>query len=119
MGIPVFLLRENMHRTENIETCIAESQGDKVFDCAEPRELFYDPVIDASGFPSESENITMFDTSKYTCDADQCYGIVGNIAVLRDENHLTTTFANSALPFLDEALREFVPHLTVEDEKTP
>lgn len=111
LGIPVYLFRENLYRTDDIAECLAASVGDQVNECGQPREMFYDPDIDTNGAPYSPENVRMFDTSKYTCNETECFGIVGNVSVLRDENHLSATFANSAIPFIEEDMTDFIPEL--------
>lgn len=110
-GIPVFLFRENPHETEDWITCLAEGADSEHTQCESPRDRFYSEEIDRYGFPHESESAFGFDTSAYLCDAQDCFAKVGNVHVLRDDNHITATFASSALPFISDGIREVAPDL--------
>lgn len=111
MGIPVFLFRENPEQTEEWLSCIQEANGDAHTECGQDRDAFYSATIDEQGYPLDRPTIDMFDTSEYLCDNSECYGTVGNVYVLRDENHLSATFVNSARPFIEEQMRASYPEL--------
>lgn len=109
-GIPVFLFRENPHRTEDWLACLADDSAAHTR-CEAPRSDFYSAEIDREGLPQVSETARAFDTSKYLCDEESCYAQVGNVRVLRDDNHLTATFASSARTFIESELRTLTPDL--------
>lgn len=109
-GIPVFLFRENPYRTEEWAQCLSDSSSSHTR-CQSPRDEFYSPEIDRDGLPQASEATYEFDTSTYLCDEESCYGQVGNVRVLRDDNHISATFASSARPFIESGIRELVPSL--------
>nr|WP_241698371.1 acyltransferase family protein [Flaviflexus huanghaiensis] len=109
-GIPVFLFRENPHRTEEWLECLA-ADSDSHTRCEAPREAFYSAEIDRTGLPQVSGSARAFDTSRYLCDEESCYGQVGNVRVLRDDNHVTATFASSARAFIESDIRALVPHV--------
>jgi hypothetical protein len=47
---------------------------------------------------------TLVDLSPHFCDARQCFPVVGGVLVYRDDNHLTTLFAETLAPYLQRAL---------------
>lgn len=44
------------------------------------------------------------DLTRFMCDRAWCYPVIGGVLVLKDQNHLTETFATSLAPFLDREL---------------
>lgn len=110
-GIPVFLFRENPHETEEWIECLAGGADSEHTQCTAPRDQFYSAEIDQYGLPHESEIAYGFDTSEYMCDEEDCFAKVGNVQVLRDDNHISATFASSALPFIAQGIREIAPGL--------
>lgn len=114
-GIPAFLFRENPHRTDEWTECLSEGTAFEHTQCTSPRTRFYSAEIDSSGLPQESEEAYVFDTAKYLCDAEACFAKVGNVRVLRDDNHLTATFASSARPFIESGIRDIAPDLFLDD----
>lgn len=110
-GIPVFLFRENPHETEEWIECLAGGADSEHTQCTAPRDQFYSAEIDQHGLPHESEIAYGFDTSEYVCDEEDCFAKVGNVQVLRDDNHISATFASSALPFIAQGIGEIAPDL--------
>ena len=47
------------------------------------------------------------------CPNGTCSGVIGNVVVYRDEHHLTTAFARSLAPILEQKLLEVAPHMAV------
>jgi hypothetical protein len=51
------------------------------------------------------------DISGLLCSRRGCPAIVGNILVYRDDNHITTFYANWLTPALSAELTALMPHL--------
>jgi hypothetical protein len=47
---------------------------------------------------------TLVDLTPHFCDARWCFPVVGGVLVYRDDNHLTTLFAETLTPYLQRAL---------------
>lgn len=118
LGIPVFLFRENPYRTDEWVSCLESGATTSHTQCASPRDRFYSAEIDTYGTPHGTDATRLFDTSKYLCDETSCFAQVGNVRVLRDDNHITATFASSARSFIESDLRELVPHLFAGGDDT-
>lgn len=57
------------------------------------------------------DNAILIDLVDQVCGPEVCAPVVGNIVVYRDGSHLSTLYAASLAPVLDDALREAVPSL--------
>jgi hypothetical protein len=44
------------------------------------------------------------DLTRHFCDPRRCLPVVGGVLVYRDDNHLTTLFAETLAPYLQRAL---------------
>lgn len=67
------------------------------------RALGTTQVLD--GVRAAVRDLPVIDSSSRFCDADQCYGAIGGVAVYFDASHLTRTYARSLGPWLTEQLR--------------
>ena len=99
-GIEVLGVRDNPRFPFDMYTCVAESP-DPV-DCAVPRagSLADDnpaTVLDRAG-------VQLVDLTPWICPDDVCVGVVGNVALYRDDNHLSRTYATTLAPSLAEQL---------------
>ena len=61
----------------------------------------------ADSSPSEAlagPDIRLIDLTPWICPGDVCAGVIGNVAVYRDDNHLSRTYATTLAPLLSEQL---------------
>ena len=84
----------------SIPECVQREIAD-LYRCAVPRDkaLPFDQ-ISQSAINANDPNVKMIDLSDGICDAQWCYGIVGNVIVYRDTNHLTWQYAQTLAPRL-------------------
>jgi len=99
-GIQVVGVRDNPRFPFDMYSCVAES-SDPV-DCAVPRagSLADDnpaAVLDGAG-------VQLVDLTPWICPDDVCVGVVGNVALYHDDNHLSRTYAATLAPALAEQL---------------
>lgn len=98
---------------ENIAKCIAangpeESCGPQISQIADSNPLDEMDLDD---------RITTVDLMENVCpavndpDAEYCSPVVGNVAVWRDNSHLSNLYVRSLTPILEEKLREELPEL--------
>lgn len=73
--------------------------------CAVPRAEAQppDPYLLAVD-QADSADIRAFDADPYFCDADQCYAVIGGVAVYYDADHLNLDFVRRLAPPLAEVL---------------
>lgn len=73
--------------------------------CNRPRKFvldaFHDPMVMAA---EAMGSVSVIDLTRYLCDAETCYPVVGNVLAYRDSNHLTETFIRTLMPYLDKEL---------------
>jgi len=61
-----------------------------------------DPLIEAAKL-SADPRVKHFDGTDFFCDPVKCYGVVGNVAVYYDPNHLNLEFSRSLRPMIAAA----------------
>lgn len=62
-----------------------------------------DPLV-AAAKAMGSPKVRLIDLTDHFCDADRCYGVVGNVAVYYDANHLNGEFSRLMAPFIERKL---------------
>ena len=102
-GKQVTVVRDvpDTHRT-NFPSCIETSDSDSA-PCSFARSgaLVDDVVQDAVAL---SPGVGFVDLSRYFCDESTCYGVIGDVVVFADENHVSGTFARTLAPYLGREL---------------
>ena len=100
-GIPVFGIRDNPRFSFDMFGCVSGS--DDPLECATPRAASL-----ADRNPAEPlagrEGLTLVDLTPWICPDDLCVGVIGNVAVYRDDNHLTRMYARTLAPLMAEQL---------------
>ncbi|MGC0368024.1 acyltransferase family protein [Microbacterium sp. SLBN-111] len=99
-GIEVFAVRDNPRFSFDMFGCVIDSEN--AIDCAVPRSSSLadaNPAADLAG-----PGVRMVDLTSWICPDDFCPGIVGNVVVYRDDNHLSRTYATTLAPSLAEQL---------------
>jgi hypothetical protein len=72
--------------------------------CAADRVKAQPPDPLAYATKQSNANVTYVDLTNYFCDARKCYGVVGNVAVYYDANHLNLEFSRSLRPMIATAM---------------
>lgn len=116
-GIRVITLRDNPRFEFDVPACVEEHpDGDT---CVRPRADAYspvNPVLEAKGAPRSSVHL---DLSPRICGPALCEGVVGNVLVYRDDDHLTATYAATLARPLHQALRSKAGWLFQDPMHTP
>jgi peptidoglycan/LPS O-acetylase OafA/YrhL len=75
--------------------------------CAVPRAtaLERDPAIPAARSGAAGRPVRIIDLTSTLCDRVSCYPVVGGALTFKDVDHLTTVFASTLGPYLDEAVQ--------------
>jgi hypothetical protein len=73
--------------------------------CALDRDeaLDRDPAI-AAARADRSGRVRTVDLTRYFCDAERCFPVVGGVLVVRDHSHMTGAFSATLGPYLRQAL---------------
>lgn len=100
-GKEVFVLRDTpgtLMRT--MPDCAANNTGN-LQACSAPRgmALLPDPTYEAA-LSGNSPSVHALDLSDGFCDATTCHGVLGNVIVYRDTDHMTWQFAATMAPRL-------------------
>jgi hypothetical protein len=61
-----------------------------------------DPLLEAAK-QSTDPNVKYFDPTDYFCDEAKCYGVVGNVTVYYDPDHLNLEYSRSLRPMIAAA----------------
>ncbi|MEO8219374.1 MAG: acyltransferase family protein [Specibacter sp.] len=86
--------------------CVAMNPTDPL-KCAVDRATAHpaDPLVGAVAAMADPA-VRLIDLTEHFCDAKHCYGVVGNVAVYYDANHLNGVFSRLMAPFIE---REILP----------
>ncbi|MEH3088065.1 MAG: acyltransferase family protein [Microbacterium arborescens] len=99
-GIPIIAVRDNPRFDFDMFGCVVDA--DAPVTCATPRS----GSLSASNpaLVLQRESITHVDLTDWICPDGVCEAVVGNVAVFRDDNHLSSTYARSLAPALARQL---------------
>ncbi|MFD7024955.1 acyltransferase family protein, partial [Promicromonospora sukumoe] len=115
-GIRVVTLRDNPRFGFDVPACVEEAPA---AGCSRPRgEVFsaVNPVREAPGVP---ESAVHLDLTRYICGQRRCEGVVGNVLIYRDDNHMTATYATTLARPLHQALRAKATWLFLDPMHVP
>jgi peptidoglycan/LPS O-acetylase OafA/YrhL len=84
--------------------CVALNPDDPVA-CAVDRATAHpaDPLTEVAR-TTDVPGVTTVDLTRYFCDRDRCYAVVGNVAVYFDHDHMNLEFSRSLKPMIAEAV---------------
>lgn len=99
-GIPVLAVRDNPRFAFDMYGCVIAA--DDALDCATPRAASL--ADENPALVLERPGVDLLDLTPWICPDDLCVGVIGNVAVYRDDNHLTRTYARTLAPSLAEQL---------------
>jgi len=98
-GKKVVVLRDTPNTlTMSIPECIERNMGN-FYECSvtTDKALPFDQITQ-SALNAKDPNVTTIDVNGGICDLHWCYGLVGNVIVYRDTNHLTWQYAETLAP---------------------
>jgi hypothetical protein len=92
----------------SIPDCIAEND-EQPDACSGKRQswLKADPLADAAA-QLGIDNVKVADFSDLVCRQDRCYGVNGGLVTYFDGSHLTTTYARTLSPFIEDEIESLV-----------
>jgi hypothetical protein len=71
-------------------------------------ESFREDIVEVRNDLSLETGVPLLQTQDWFCTRALCPTIVGNILVYRDDNHITTTYAEFLAPLLGDTLRPVI-----------
>ncbi|WP_279367592.1 acyltransferase family protein [Microbacterium testaceum] len=99
-GVPVLGVRDNPRFAFNMYDCVVASEDP--LDCAVPRSASLADRNPADDL--DRADFHLLDLTPWICPDDLCVGEIGNVAVYRDDNHLSRLYARTLSPSLAEQL---------------
>jgi hypothetical protein len=102
-GIEIVGIRDNPRFTFNMPECVQRNGAD-AHECSVPLE---DSLADPSpleGYRGKVDGLHLMDLSDFICARGICPGVVGNVYVYKDDNHLTRTYVETMIPMFEERL---------------
>jgi peptidoglycan/LPS O-acetylase OafA/YrhL len=99
-GIEVLGVRDNPRFAFDMFGCVVDAADP--LDCAVPRSASLADSNPAAAL--ERPGVRLVDLTPWICPDDLCVGVIGNVAVYRDDNHLTRIYARTLGPWLAEQL---------------
>jgi peptidoglycan/LPS O-acetylase OafA/YrhL len=117
VGIRVVTLRDNPRFGFDVPACVEENPDGAA--CARARADVFspvNPVAKAKGVPQSAVHL---DLTRFICQEYLCQGVVGNVLIYRDDNHMTATYAATLARPLHQALRAKAKWLFVDPMRTP
>jgi hypothetical protein len=108
-GIPVVVMRDTPLPPFNIPACLGRRLGSKP-DTLESCDFDASIALNGAAFSAEQAaadgvaNIHFLDMSDVFCSAGSCAATQREVAIYRDDNHLTGTFAQSLAPIVRQRL---------------
>jgi hypothetical protein len=104
----IVVIRDTPKVRPGIDACVqrAIAQGMRAdLACARPRRAALDPdPATAAAARMQGPRVRTIDLTRYFCDSQRCFPVVGGALVCRDQNHLTAVFSTTLGPFLLRAV---------------
>lgn len=104
----IYVIRDVPHSRHDTSACVSRalarrrSPGRR---CARPRAGALRPDLGAlAARQTTSDRVHLIDLSRFMCDDDRCFPVVGGALVIRDIGHLTRTFSTTLGPYLGRAI---------------
>ena len=104
----IVVIRDVPRRPKGTRRCVRAAIArslDAGRECAVPRRrvLPADPAADAAT-RLRSRRVRLIDMTRYFCDADRCFPVIGGALVHKDSTHMTARFGATLAPFLERRL---------------
>ncbi|MFI1989368.1 acyltransferase family protein [Actinoplanes sp. NPDC020271] len=106
MGTRVALIKDTPYFDERVPVCLArQARLKRINRCgASVTEALRGPAQRAALAGITDPQVTQIDPVPWLCSATFCPAVIGNVLAYRDSNHMTTTYAQTVAPLLDDAL---------------
>ena len=102
-GITVLAMRDNPRFEFDMFKCL-EANDLSTDACRVPRSQLLAEASPLEGLPERIPGVKVLDLSDQLCSAEDCPGIIGNVAVYMDHDHVTRTYAESTAGVLAERI---------------
>jgi peptidoglycan/LPS O-acetylase OafA/YrhL len=108
IGAEPVLFADTPYPGRDVPTCLS-SNINNVGNCTlAVSESFREDIVEVRNDLSLETGVPLLQTQDWFCTRALCPTIVGNILVYRDDNHITTTYAEFLAPLLGDTLRPVI-----------
>jgi peptidoglycan/LPS O-acetylase OafA/YrhL len=108
LGAEPVLFADTPYPGRDVPTCLS-SNINRVPNCALPvNRSFREDIVEVRADLSRVNNVPLLQIQDWFCTKNVCPPIVGNILVYRDDNHITTTYAEFLAPLMGSTLAPVV-----------
>lgn len=104
-GIQTLALRDNPWLDKDVPVCVYSPMIDDKSICGDERAEVLNDRSFAASRARLPAHVRMLDMSKYFCDAKTCWATRNGVAIYRDSNHITKTYAEKISPALRDAVK--------------
>ena len=104
-GIPVIAFRDNPRFPFDMFECV-ETYGPDRPRCNPPRAQSLLPDNPLDDLAADHEGLHTIDLTDRICTDTTCPGVIGNIMVYRDHDHITSTYGETLTPDLEQRLQQ-------------
>jgi SGNH domain (fused to AT3 domains) len=110
----IVVIRDPPHNVGSTRSCVERAQRQRRRPgpaCARPRDrsLEPDPAMVAAA-RAAARRVRTIDLTRFMCDSEQCYPVVGGVLVHKDRGHLTRSFSTTLGPFLLRRVNALIAH---------
>lgn len=102
-GIEIVGIRDNPRFTFNMPECVQRNGAD-AHECSVPVEESLADPSPLEAYRGKVEGLHLMDLSDFICARGICPGVVGNVYVYKDDNHLTRTYVETMIPMFEQRL---------------
>nr|WP_258061670.1 acyltransferase family protein [Arthrobacter sp. ZGTC412] len=102
-GIEIIGIRDNPRFTFNMPECI-QRNGPDAPECSVSLEKSLASPSPLESYAGQVQGLHLMDMSDFICARGVCPGVVGNVYVYKDDNHLTRTYVESMVPMFEQRL---------------
>ncbi|WP_367305188.1 SGNH hydrolase domain-containing protein [Macrococcus equipercicus] len=103
LGIQVFGVRDTPYFRNHVPRCIEEFGRDSK-ECAIEKVLVVPDVTDWSKLKNPPANVHYYDYTDHICPDTLCRPVIGNVVGYYDTGHLSVSFVNTLVPYIEEDL---------------
>ncbi|RAX48494.1 acyltransferase [Arthrobacter sp. AQ5-05] len=106
---PILIIRDTPFpgaTLKNIPDCVATAMNANAECSGSVKEWeWMDPLVDAAD-RTRHPNVAVIDPTRYFCQEGVCPAVIGGVVVYFDASHITATYAETLVPYLETDLNE-------------
>lgn len=115
IGAEPVLFGDTPYPGRDVPTCLSSSINNVQRCTLAVSESFREDIAEVRSDLSIENNVALLQTRDWFCNKTVCPPIVGNILVYRDDNHITTTYAEFLAPLLASTLNPTIDWFTTPE----